>query len=160
MLKHATASTFLFRKVEATWRAGLIRHPRFGRWMLPGGHVEPDENPADAALREVREETGLSASLIHPYAGILPPNPAAVVPVPLWITEHEVPAERRLPEPHIHVDHLYLAVPTSENPEINPELPFHWYGSEQLTDLEMFPDARSGLLLLFPLLDQLTSAPA
>ena len=30
-----------------------------GRWNLPGGAIEPDESPLDAATREVREEAGL-----------------------------------------------------------------------------------------------------
>jgi len=38
----------------------LRRHPpNQGRYNAPGGKIEPDEDPYDACLREVREETGL-----------------------------------------------------------------------------------------------------
>jgi 8-oxo-dGTP pyrophosphatase MutT (NUDIX family) len=37
----------------------LHRHKRLGLWLQPGGHIDPDEEPEDAAVREVREETGL-----------------------------------------------------------------------------------------------------
>lgn len=44
----------------------LIRRgnaPMRGRWSIPGGRVEPGETPAEAALREVREETGVIVGL-------------------------------------------------------------------------------------------------
>jgi 8-oxo-dGTP pyrophosphatase MutT (NUDIX family) len=45
----------------------LHLHKRLGLWLQPGGHVDPGEHPADAILREVREETGLSGT--HPPEG-------------------------------------------------------------------------------------------
>lgn len=35
----------------------------FGRWELPGGKVEEDELPEEAAVREVREELGVQVRL-------------------------------------------------------------------------------------------------
>jgi 8-oxo-dGTP pyrophosphatase MutT (NUDIX family) len=40
------------------------------RWQLPKGHVEPGESAAQAAVREVREETGVSGRILGPLPGI------------------------------------------------------------------------------------------
>jgi 8-oxo-dGTP pyrophosphatase MutT (NUDIX family) len=37
----------------------LLQHRTDGRWGLPGGAIDPGETPAEAVVREVREETGL-----------------------------------------------------------------------------------------------------
>jgi 8-oxo-dGTP diphosphatase len=44
-------------------RVALIHRPKYDDWTLPKGKLEPGEDYEEAALREVREETGLSCSL-------------------------------------------------------------------------------------------------
>src|SRR5262249_46810074 len=63
---------------------GLIGHPRFGRMMIRGGHVEPEESPAEAAVREVAEETGLAVTLVSPPAAPVPPGYRARRVAPPW----------------------------------------------------------------------------
>ena len=51
------------------------RPPRQGDWSLPGGRIEPGERAIDAALRELREETGVEAEitgLIDVVDGLFP----------------------------------------------------------------------------------------
>jgi 8-oxo-dGTP diphosphatase len=56
----------------AVWRSGQVllveraKPPVAGLWSLPGGHIEPGERAADAALRELHEETGVIADVIGP----------------------------------------------------------------------------------------------
>jgi 8-oxo-dGTP pyrophosphatase MutT (NUDIX family) len=156
ILKHATASVFLLTRTDSGWRIGLIHHPRLRRWMLPGGHVEPHENPAEAALREVGEETGLTAELINTHPDGLT-NAVPGIPMPVWIGEQQVPAEPRQPHPHIHVDHLYLAVTTEHEPAAPAELRFGWFTGEDLDRLDMFDDSRRGAHLLLDRIDTLAA---
>jgi 8-oxo-dGTP pyrophosphatase MutT (NUDIX family) len=64
----------------------LHEHRRLKMWMQPGGHIEPGEAPAEAALRECEEETGLP--LTHPPDG------------PLFVHVDVHPAANA----HIHLD--------------------------------------------------------
>jgi 8-oxo-dGTP pyrophosphatase MutT (NUDIX family) len=83
-------------RIILTRRAGHLRRHR-GEVALPGGRIEPDETPLDAAIREADEEVGLdprdvtpvgwlrplvtfaSGSLIHPFVATLPARPQLVV---------------------------------------------------------------------------------
>jgi 8-oxo-dGTP pyrophosphatase MutT (NUDIX family) len=63
-LKHAFWRKFIH--IEAA--GGLVKNPanevllmfRRGKWDLPKGKMDPGETPAQSALREVQEETGLA----------------------------------------------------------------------------------------------------
>ncbi len=57
----------------------LIRQPRAGAMIqtveVPGGNIDGDEDPKQAALRELEEETGYVAKSIR-EVGVISPNPA------------------------------------------------------------------------------------
>ena len=46
-------------------RVLLVRIIGNGKWVLPGGAVEPEETPADAAVREIWEEAGIAVRLVR-----------------------------------------------------------------------------------------------
>jgi len=48
---------------DAEGRVLLARHVEGQQWVLPGGAIELGEVPADAAIREMREETGIAVRL-------------------------------------------------------------------------------------------------
>ena len=50
---------------EDDGRILLVRRADDGRWCLPCGWVDPNETPAEAAVRELREETGLEGRVVE-----------------------------------------------------------------------------------------------
>lgn len=60
VLEIPTVSVMTF---DACGRVLLVRHVEGNQWTTPGGMIEPYETPADAAVRETWEETGLHVEL-------------------------------------------------------------------------------------------------
>lgn len=149
---HATASTFVFCQFKAEgWKLGLVLHPRLGKRMVAGGHVEDNETPADAALREVLEESGLKVRLLRRAGVPLPDDyPLEIVVEPWWTTLTDVPHDDHLPERHRHLDHQYVANADSPCLVAEPEHEFNWYRPDELKTLDMFDDTRKLAAFLFP----------
>ena len=56
----------------------LLLHPKYYKWVGPGGHVEDDETTYDGAIREVKEETGIELSYENFIARDIYGHPLAV----------------------------------------------------------------------------------
>lgn len=69
-VSHETSAGGIAVRVDqgVAFAACIGRRNRAGRleWCLPKGHIEGDETPAQAAIREVAEETGITAEIIQP----------------------------------------------------------------------------------------------
>lgn len=113
-LGHVTASGI----VERDGALLMIFHPVLQKWLQPGGHVEENELPLDAARREVLEETGILCDAKHESMGVI---------VPLDIDVHRIPENQRKNEPeHWHYDFRYVLVPSLDLNAENGEHEFDW----------------------------------
>lgn len=57
------AGAVLWRVAGGVTEVALVHRPRYDDWSLPKGKLDPGETTAEAAVREVREETGFTAVL-------------------------------------------------------------------------------------------------
>ncbi len=107
LVRHYTVTGF----VSVGGRTALHWHPRLNRWLPPGGHVEANEDPLQAVLREVLEETGLEVEIVGrgPFAYIRPPQ----LPVPVAMAVYDIPRDGSHDEPHQHIDLIYFTRPLS-----------------------------------------------
>jgi 8-oxo-dGTP diphosphatase len=85
---------------NATGQVLLARRSDNGRWSLPAGVIDPGEQPADAVLREVFEETGVHAEIervggvaTHP---VVYPNGDACEYLNVWFRCRAVGGEPRV----------------------------------------------------------------
>jgi 8-oxo-dGTP pyrophosphatase MutT (NUDIX family) len=64
--EQVSAGGVVYRRRGGRAEVALISVGEKSRWQLPKGLVDSGESPEQAALREVREETGLSGELVAP----------------------------------------------------------------------------------------------
>jgi 8-oxo-dGTP pyrophosphatase MutT (NUDIX family) len=146
MNRHFTATVYVCHE-------GLVllhRHAKLGKWLPPGGHMEPDETPPEAARREVKEETGLDIVFLEQENLKINAYNATSFERPFLCLLENIPQTPKQ-SAHQHMDMIYLA--TAAKVEQFDQIPkeFRWFSFEDLKEIEgeLFPDTIEVLTLLF-----------
>jgi 8-oxo-dGTP pyrophosphatase MutT (NUDIX family) len=82
----------------------LIHHRGLDKWLPLGGHIELDEDPEAAALREAKEESGLEVELLGERAPTTGAGTRALI-APRFMDIH------RITDTHQHIGMIYWARP-------------------------------------------------
>ncbi len=87
----------------------LHQHKKYHLWLPVGGHIELDEDPNQAALREVKEEVRLDVELVgHEKSGFEDQQQYKDLIPPRFLNKHFTD------ETHQHVDFIYFAKASSD----------------------------------------------
>ena len=123
LVRHFTATGFVVHDgcVPLHW------HPKVRAWLPPGGHVEANEDPVQAVLREILEETGIIAEVVPSSPPIGLRYPAEVIP-PYTIMVEDIhdPSDGY----HQHIDMIYFCRPVGPPGPLNEG--WRWVGRCEL----------------------------
>ncbi len=105
----------------------LIHHRKLGKWLPLGGHIELDEDPEIAALREAREESGFEVELLGERPPTTEMGTRALI-APRFLDIH------RINETHEHIGMIYWARPKTGTMTLAPEEhhDIRWCTSQEL----------------------------
>lgn len=86
----------------------LILHKQLKKWLPVGGHIELDEDPEQALLREIKEESGLEVEIVASKPNLESPG-TKFLPTPEYLDIHEISNS------HKHIGMVYFAKAITEN---------------------------------------------
>ncbi len=116
----------------------LHPHAKLGIWLPPGGHIEPDELPDEAAVREVQEETGVAVELIG-ERGIDIDYPGQ----PVQLVRPEGIQLESIGVDHEHIDLIYFGRPVGYPVRLPPLIDgMVWVGQEDLPVANLTSEVR------------------
>lgn len=125
--KHFTATTF----IVCGSRVLLHLHKKLGIWIPVGGHIDRDELPEDAAVREIKEESGLDVALYDPDKKIDMGDVRQLARPTHILLEN-------INQFHQHIDFIYYATSGSDvlNPQNGETANLKWFSSEEIKVLD------------------------
>lgn len=139
--KHYTASVWIISKTFPK-KILLIHHKKLEKWLQPGGHIERFENPLEAAIREVKEETGLDISFLRQEVKVVNSD-ESMLPLPGFLMEHVVPSTAGKPA-HFHIDISYIVELSEQSlkPQLDEVYEIGWFSKQVALQLPIHADTR------------------
>ena len=130
--RHFTVAVFV------VWEGKVLLHfhRKLGMWLPPGGHIEQDELPDEAAVREALEETGVEVELRG--------ERREDVEDPVQLRRPAGVQLENIGPGHQHIDLIYFATPTGPT-EIHPnynEDRVGWYGPDDWNTMALNAEVR------------------
>lgn len=130
--RHFTVAVFV------VWEGKVLLHlhRKLAMWLPPGGHIEPNELPDEAAVREVLEETGISVRLVG--------ERREDVDDPVQLHRPAGVQLENIAPGHQHIDLIYFATPTGST-DIHPNYSqdqVGWYAPEDWNEMQVNEEVR------------------
>jgi 8-oxo-dGTP pyrophosphatase MutT (NUDIX family) len=131
--RHFVATVY----VVSDGSVALHEHSKLDMWLPAGGHIDRDELPHEAALRETREELGLDVDLIAPQQDI-ESETVQSMPQPQHFLLEDINVNAEGEVGHQHIDFIFYGRADSRNIEPGPgEQPaddWEWFSVSDLQD--------------------------
>ncbi len=130
----------------------LVKHKKLGIWLAPGGHVEENELPHQAAEREFFEETGVQATALSAFSSSVFAKDSHYLPLPFFCHVHDInkPREGSFCQEHyswgffVHViDDSGFGMNDDESTDIS------WFTRDEVMSLETAPAIIKEALFVF-----------
>ncbi len=131
MKRHFCASAFV---VNDEKKLLLVKHAIWGKWTQPGGHIEENETPEEAAIREVYEETGLKITLLGEH---FPREDDLIRPLGIQCNR-KINGDK-------HIDIIYVGIPNNLEASLkisSESTDIGWFTRKQLEEMPVFPDIK------------------
>jgi len=130
--RHFTVAVFV------VWEGKVLLHfhRKLGMWLPPGGHIERDELPDDAAVREVLEEAGVEVELVG--------ERREDITDPVQLHRPAGVQLESIGPGHQHIDLIYFAKPsgpTSIHQDYSEDS-VGWYGPEDWYGMRVNAEVR------------------
>ena len=123
----------------------LHMHKKYKTWFPLGGHIEADEFPHEAAIREVKEESGFDVTLLE--TELAPEIELARVeriPAPFCLLHEGIGSAETF------FDFIYIAETTEQEPcpKCGESTEFKWFSEEELLSHDIKPHIRNTALAI------------